>query len=116
MDKNRFSGTTQIACGSYIGYQGIRHGLPRLCGIRIENHITSKENARLIKKSGNILDPSCGGINGWGQKVNSDFCIKHSKNYVHISGVHPDSPLNRCSLIKRKRFLRNNISYIKEVL
>ena len=93
MDKNDFYGGAQIAGGTYIGYQAVKHDLPRALGIRIEYHTTSKKNAELIKRSGNILDPSCGGKNGWAEKINSIHCTDNSKNYIHISGFHKDSKL-----------------------
>ena len=56
MDRNDLIGGTQVAGGVYLGYKGVEHGLPRATGIRIEYHTTSKQNADLIKKSGNILN------------------------------------------------------------
>lgn len=93
MDKSDIYGAGQIAAGSYIGYQGIKHGLPRMAGIRIECHTTKKENAELIKKAGNILDPNFGGKNGWSEAVKSKSYINHSKGYIHITGIHKDTKL-----------------------
>lgn len=90
MDRQDVVGTAQIAGGSYLGYQGLKHGLPRAAGIRIEYHTTSKENAKAIKKGGNILDPNFGGKNGWSAKVKSNSYIKNSTGYVHITGMHKD--------------------------
>ena len=89
MDKQDILGTAQAAGGAYLGYQGIKHGLPRALGIRIEYHTTSKNNAKQIKKSGNILDPKFGGT-GWSLHVNEDSCINNSKNYIHITGYKTD--------------------------
>lgn len=69
LDKNNLVGAAQLAGGTYLGYQGIKHGLPRALGLRIEYHTTSKSNADLIKKSENFLDPKFGGKNGYAQKV-----------------------------------------------
>ncbi len=93
MDKGDFLGTAQVAGGTYIGYQGLKHGLPRALGVRIEYHTTSNRNAKLIKDTGNVLDPRLGGRNGWGQKITSNRCINNSRNYVHITGFHKDSKL-----------------------
>lgn len=93
MDRHDVTGAAQIAGGSYLGYQGIKHGLPRAAGIRIEYHTTSKENAALIKKAGNILDPAFGGKNGWSQKIKSDSYMKNSEGFVHITGLHKDAKL-----------------------
>lgn len=91
MDRSDVIGAGEIAAGGYLGYKGIEHGLPRALGIRMEYHTTSKENAALIKKAGNILDPKFGGKNGWAKKVSCDQYVKNSKNFVHITGYHKDS-------------------------
>lgn len=101
MNNQNFYGTTQVAGGAYIGYQALKHGLPRAVGIRIEYHTTSKENVRLIQRSGNILNPGCGGKNGFGQKVNSNRCIENSQNFVHITGLHSNSKLFNISRFKK---------------
>lgn len=93
MDKQNVVGYTQVASGTYVGYQGLKHGLPRTFGLRMEYHTTSKENASLIKKAGNILDPKFGGRNGWSAAVKSDSYIKKSKNYIHITGIHPNNKI-----------------------
>ncbi len=93
MDKSDFYSGAKIAGGTYIGYQALKHGLPRMLGVRIEYHVTSKQNAALIRKSGNILDPLSGGKNGWGQKVNNDRFINNSQNFVHITGLHENSDI-----------------------
>lgn len=121
MDKNNIKGTAQIMGGTYVGYQALQHGLPRAFGIRIEYHTTSKQNAKLIKQSGNILDPSYGGKNGLGQKINSKTFVDTSQNYVHITGLHKDSKLfnnNYFKKLKSKKVpirtlgrIRDNLMY-----
>ena len=64
LKNNKIFGATQTALGGYLGYKTIFQGLPRLLGIRIEYHTTSRENAELIKKSGYFLDPKFGGKTG----------------------------------------------------
>ena len=91
MDKNDLIGSLQILGGSYIGYKCLEHGLPRSLGIRIENHTTLNENALLIKQSGNILDPACGGKNGFAAFIPKKNYIENSKNYVHITGIKGNS-------------------------
>ena len=91
MDRNDLIGGAQIAGGAYLGYKGIEHGLPRVAGMRIEYHTTSKQNADLIKKAGNVLDPSFGGKNGYAEKVNLGKFVDNSKGFVHITGEHKDS-------------------------
>ncbi len=94
MDRNDVLGAAQLAGGTYVGYQGIKHGLPRALGLRTEYHTTSKANAELIRKAGNVLDPAFGGKNGWAQKVGSSSYVKNSENYIHITGLHKDSVFN----------------------
>lgn len=86
--KDNFVGTTYVAGGGYLAYKGLEHGLPRALGIRTEYHTTSKENAKLIEKAGNILDPAFGGKNGWSSKVDSYSYIRNSKGYIHITGAN----------------------------
>ncbi len=105
MDKHDLLGTAQIAGGTYLGYQGIKHGLPRSLGIRTEYHTTSKTNANLIKKSGNILDPAFGGKNGWAEAIKSEYFMDNSKNFVHITGIHKDAPICNKMPAKAKPFL-----------
>lgn len=106
MDRKDVVGTAQIAGGSYLGYQGLKHGLPRAAGIRIEYHTTSKENAKAIKKAGSILDPNFGGKNGWAAKVKSNYYVNNSQGYVHITGMHKNQamPLPK-KLEKYKSFI-----------
>ncbi len=105
MENKNALGVTQIAVGASLGYQGIKHGLPRALGLRTEYHTTSKANAELIKKSGNILDPAFGGKNGWAAKSGLSTYIKKSENFIHITGLHKDSKiakyLNSNKVIKR---------------
>ena len=93
MKSNNITANAEIAGGAYVGYKAISHGLPRALGIRIEYHTTSLDNARLIKKAGNILDPVFGGKNGWCEKIADDNFIKNSKNYVHITGINKNTNL-----------------------
>ncbi len=105
MEKNDVIGAAQIAGGSYLGYQGLKHGLPRAAGIRIEYHTTSKQNAQAIKRAGNILDPAYGGRNGWSQKVQPDHCVKNSEKYIHITGINKDTPMLSGRSFKKYPFL-----------
>lgn len=112
MEKSDVIGAAQITGGGYLAYQGLKHGVPRMYGIRIENHTTSKENAAKIKKNGNYLDPSHGGKGGWSEKIKSDSYVKNSKGYVHITGYHPDGKFEQLieeKLAKKKlpKFLNN---------
>lgn len=102
MDKQNAHGIAQFTVGASLGYQGIKHGLPRALGLRTEYHITSKENADLIKKAGNILNPAFGGKNGWAEKTGRNLFIKNSQNYVHITGLHKDNQVAKPLLSKYK--------------
>ena len=93
-ERNNMVSATQIAGGTYLGYQGIKHGLPRVFGIRIENHTTSKKNAKLIKNCDGFLTPDFGGT-GYSAKTGYGSCINNSKEYVHITGAHPDGKFEK---------------------
>lgn len=91
--KDKVFGATQLGIGGALLYKGLEHGLPRTLGIRTEYHVTSKENAKSIKKMGNFLDPKFGGKNGWAAKIKIDGYVDRSRDFVHITGVNKDSPL-----------------------
>lgn len=57
----------------------------RLVGLRGETHTTSKDNAKLIKKSGNILDPNKGGT---GASKTIPRYKDSSSGYSHITGYN----------------------------
>ena len=86
-------GTGQILAGGYLGYKSLEYGLPRALGIRIEYHTTSKENAELIKRAGNTLDPKFGGKNGFSKMVMNNEFINNSEKFIHITGMHADTPI-----------------------
>lgn len=89
--KDMAIGAAQVGLGGVLSYKTLEQALPRALGIRTEYHITTKENARAIKKMGNFLDPKCGGKNGWSAKIKSNCFVKNSTNYVHITGIHKDT-------------------------
>ena len=93
--KSKIIGSAQTALGGYLGYKTLSQGLPRLLGIRIEYHTTSRGNAELIKKSGYFLDPRFGGKTGLSARSGLDKYISKSKNYVHITGIHKDSKFSK---------------------
>lgn len=113
IDRNDAIGAAQVAGGSYIAYQGLKHGLPRTFGIRMENHTTSKANADLIKKTGNYLDPSFGGKGGWSEKIRNADYVQNSKGYVHITGAHPDGAFDK--MIKEKLAKKNLPKFLNNV-
>lgn len=115
MDKNDIIGAGQLATGGYLVYQGIKHGLPRVAGIRIEYHTTSKENAGAIKNSGNILDPKFGGKNGWSEKVKPHKYIKNSEGFIHITGLHKDCQLPFGRFIDKYSFLKVPMRTIQRI-
>jgi len=82
------------ATGSvYIGQNAIRSGLPRVAGVRLESHTTSRKNAKEILKNGGWLDPNKSGTGATGSLANELFAdkAKQSKGKVFITGRHPDS-------------------------
>lgn len=100
------NGVANLAATGYLGQQTIRSGIPRLLGVRLESHSTSKKNAKEILKNGGWLDPNKGGT-GASKAVNAKDYIKNSKNYVHLTGRHADDNYAKRDtlkdLIHRKR-------------
>ncbi len=82
-NKNPF----KIIAGLFLAEKGVTSGIRRILGIRIENHTTSKENAKNIIKNGCVLDPVFGG-KGASQIIGS--FEENSSNFVHITGFHKD--------------------------
>ena len=86
-----------IGGGSILAAKGVKHGLPRALGLRLETHTTQGKAAKNILVNGGYLDPSYGGSGGAGENLKNkmpgmadqaeDF-IKNSKGYVHITGYN----------------------------
>lgn len=85
------SGSTKIAAGGTVGFLGIRSGLPRALGVRLETHSTTKKKAKEILKNGGYLDPNRSGESA--VSLLKDFDpekYQKAKNKVYVTGVHPD--------------------------
>lgn len=59
--KNVGKGLAYLGGAGIAGQQAVRSGVPRLLGVRLESHSTSRKNAKEILKSG-YLDPNKGGL------------------------------------------------------
>lgn len=90
-DKSPVKGALNIGIAGTSGCYSISSGIPRLLGIRLEHHYTSKEIAKKIIRDGNILDPAYGGT-GACKVVNNPQYTELCKGYVHITGLHKDTP------------------------
>lgn len=113
-NKQKVKGSLEVAAGAMAAYKGVEHGLPRALGIRTEYHVTTKQNAELIKKAGCILNPEFGGKNGMSSKIGSAMAKKkfaqNSEGFVHITGVNSstkprmgfDKPTGLLQTINRK--------------
>jgi hypothetical protein len=99
--RKKLRGAAEAGGGLIVANAALKSGLPRIAGVRLERHSTSKGNARKIMQSGGWLDPSYGGT-GAAQSVNNPGFIKNSKGYVHVTGYHPDN-----QLINSNNALRN---------
>lgn len=84
--KNVAKGIAYLGGAGLVGQQAVRSGVPRLLGVRLESHSTSRKNAKEILKSG-YLDPNKGG-SGASKAINNADYISGSKNNVHITGKH----------------------------
>lgn len=98
--KNAVKGTAYLGASGIIGQQTIRSGIPRLLGVRLESHSTSKRNAKEILKNGGILDPNRGGT-GASKAVNDVEYINKSKSFIHITGKHKDHQLESGRVIHK---------------
>lgn len=86
-------GTGLIGTGGAIGIQSIRSGVPRLLGVRLEQHGTSKEAAKNIIKEG-YLDPAYGGSQGGvtaSMLLPKEF-LERSKGHTFLSGKNSTHP------------------------
>lgn len=84
---NKVKGSVQLIGGLGLTQQGIRSGLPRTLGIRLESHSTSRKAAKEILKNKGILDPNKGGT---GASRLDDSWAKDAKGRVYITGKHPE--------------------------
>jgi len=91
---NRVAITSGIGA-AYLGQKTIRSGIPRLLGVRLESHSTSKKTAKEILKNGGILDPNKSGsgairaLESNAAGVGTD--INKAKNKVYITGIHKNA-------------------------
>lgn len=99
-NKNPF----KILAGLFFAEKGVTSGIRRILGIRIENHTTSKENAKNIIKNGCVLDPVFGG-KGASQIIGS--FEENSSNFVHITGFHKDF---------KKMLQKSDMGLLKEII
>jgi len=102
--RNLIKGAAYLGASGIVGQQAIRSGIPRLLGVRLESHSTSKKNAKEILKNGGILDPNKGGSGatknltndvkrgyGWAadvfnkQEKGKEF-LTRAKNSIYITG------------------------------
>ena len=115
MDNNNSLALAQTAGGACLGYQGIKHGLPRTLGIRIEYHTTNNKNAAAIKQAGNFLDPAFGGINGCSGRVNNEGFVENSKNFIHITGMNPDGHKDKMHKIIQRFLMKPAATIYRKV-
>lgn len=78
--KSKVKGIAYLGGAGIVGQQTVRSGIPRLLGVRLESHSTSKKAAKEIIKGGGFLDPSRGG-----EGVTKDLvsAVANSKNSFH---------------------------------
>lgn len=85
-EKKTFSSLFKAGAGILVLYQGLKHGVQRVLGLRLETHTTTKDKAQNILKDG-FLDPKYGGTS-LSKDINLDGYVERSKNHVHLTGVH----------------------------
>jgi len=105
-EKSKVKGVVFLGGAGIVGQQTARSGIPRLLGVRLESHSTSKKAAQEIIKGGGFLDPNRGGGGITKDLVSNDLNSKNSimkeydffeknkqflnraKNNVFITGKH----------------------------
>lgn len=94
--KNYIKGVGSIGAGAYVGQQTVRSGVPRLLGVRLESHSTSRKNAKDILKNGGWLDPNLSGTKSTSilndlNEIGLGTDSKWANNKVYITGIHKDA-------------------------
>lgn len=84
---DKAKGVAGIAAGGYGGYKVLTNGLPGALGLQVEEHTTSKKNAKKILKDGYLRAQYGGGKGGASDKVGIDGFVKNSQGYVHLTGT-----------------------------
>lgn len=89
-----------IASGGALGtgYLTLRSGLPRVLGVRLESHSTTKDNARKILKNNGILDPKYGGQRGG---ISDYIKDRTAKGYTFITGLHKDNTKYKGNILEQ---------------
>ena len=93
-ENKKAKGYLQIGTGTVLAQQGIRSGVPRALGVRLEQHGTSRKAAKNIIKEG-YLDPGRGGSEGGvtkALKLPKDF-LDRARGHTFISGKNKTHPL-----------------------
>lgn len=94
--RNLIKGAAYLGGSGYVGQQAIRSGVPRLLGVRLESHSTSRKSAKEILKNGGWLDPNKSGtgairnleaVEGTKGVTNASSAGKK----VYITGVHENA-------------------------
>ena len=87
-----------LATAGYIGKKGITNALPGALGMQMEEHTTTKANAKKILKDG-YLDPRKGGNKTGASKIiGIPSYVERSKGNVHITGIARKKTLEREAL------------------
>lgn len=77
-----------------VGVQGLRSGVPRVLGVRLEQHGTSRKSAKKILSNGGYLNPKYGGSEDGvtaSMKLPKEF-LERSRGNVFVSGKNVKHP------------------------
>ncbi len=83
-ESKKTKGVIQTGAGGLVGYHTVTSGVPRLLGLKTEQHVTTRDAAKNIKRTG-FLDPAFGG-KGMSKTINVGILKDTSEKKVHISG------------------------------
>jgi hypothetical protein len=86
------SASAKIGVAGLIGKAALDSGVPRLLGVRLERHSTSRKTAKSILRSGGVVDPNYGGSGAIGHATGTGYTEafkRDLKKYAYVSGAHP---------------------------
>ena len=84
---DKATGLASLAAGGYVGKKSITNGLPGALGLQMEEHTTSKANAKEILEDGYLRANRGGWKGGASDKINHSQFIENSQGFVHLTGT-----------------------------
>lgn len=94
--KNVAKGIYYLGTTGLVGQQTARSGIPRLLGVRLESHSTSRKNAKEILKNGGFIDPDKSGSGAiraleGNEGTLAGYKPSDAKGKAYITGIHENA-------------------------